>query len=257
MNRMAVAGLVAMIAVAVAAGASRGQEAAGLSATIEKRIDAHRRAQAALDAWATEKADLETRRLTAAAHIEYLEKRRSFEESQVKALDAAVDGLDAQLRQFKESIDRHHALPDTLAAIVSRLDGFLAADLPFHMEERRGRVDGLKALVAEDSVTSAEKLRSVFEVLDAEAQYAGTVEVYRNNVNVGGETIAADVLRVGRVALFWRSADGTRVGEYDRAAGVWSELPTSNARDIARAIEMGAGARASEIVLLPLGKVQR
>lgn len=248
---------VVLLALYCTAAPARAQEAGALSDTVERTIDAHRRAQAALDAWAAEKAELEARRQAASAHIGYLDRRRTFEEEQVGALGAAIGGLQAQLDQFGESIGRHAHLADTLAVIVARLDRVVAGDLPFRRDERAARVDDLKAVVAADTVSAAEKLRRVFEALDAEAQYAASVETYRERVTVAGGPIEADVLRVGRVALYWRSADGTRVGEFDRAARQWVELPERNARDIVRAMEMAAGDRKPEIVLLPLGKVQR
>jgi hypothetical protein len=248
---------VVLLVLACMAAPARAQDAAELANTVERTIDAHRRAQAALDTWAAEQAELEARRQTAAAHIEYLEKRRAFEAEQVKALGTAIDGLQKQLDQFAESIDRHEHLADTLAVIVSRLDAFVASDLPFRRDERMARVNELKAVVSADTVSAGEKLRRVFEVLDAEAQYASGVETYKERVTVAGASVDAGVLRLGRVALYWRSDDGTRVGEFDRAGRQWVELPESNARDIARAMEMATGDRKSEIVLLPLGKVER
>ena len=80
MKPLAIAVLAAALAGAMCAPPSPAQEAAGLADTVEKKIEAHRRAQAALDAWTTEKAELDARRQTAAAHIDYLEKRSKFEE---------------------------------------------------------------------------------------------------------------------------------------------------------------------------------
>ena len=70
-----------------------------------------------------------------------------------------------------------------------------------------------------------------------EAQYGETVEVTPRTVAVGDEEIHADVLRIGRLALFWRSPDGSRVGTWDPAVGAWIELD-GGARIIGRAMEM-------------------
>ena len=74
---------------------------------------------------------------------------------------------------------------------------------------------------------------------------------------VDGTEIWADVLRVGRLALFWRTPDTSRAGSFDPAAGAWIELDRGDHRAISRAMEIAARMRPIEVIGLPLGRIER
>ena len=95
----------------------------------------------------------------------------------------------------------------------------------------------------------------MLEALQVEAGYAGSVEVYQDQIELAAASLHADILRVGRVALFWRTPDGSRVGTYDQAAGQWTELSDREKRPIALAMEMATRMRPVEISELPLGRI--
>lgn len=245
--------VVAVAAVVALNTVPRAQEAPKLGETVDKTVGTQQATQKKQDDWATEQAALLNRYRTAKANVEYLEKRESFEQSEVSALEANILELE---RRLLESTRLNESLQDTLNAVVGRLEEFVADDIPFLTEERSARVGSLKEEIARPDVTGAEKLRRVLEALQVEANYGNTVEVYQEQVQVGGETIFADMLRIGRVSVFWRTPDGKRVGEYDRASGTWIELDEKYTRPINLTVEMATRIRPTEIVDLPIGRIQ-
>ena len=70
-----------------------------------------------------------------------------------------------------------------------------------------------------------------------------------------GEPVFANVFRLGRMSIFWKTPDGTRVGEYDRVNDRWVELPRSYARRISAAVEMADRQRPIELIQLPVGRI--
>jgi hypothetical protein len=138
---------------------------------------------------------------------------------------------------------------------MGRLEAAVAADLPFLAQERTARLVALKQELVRPEVAGAEKLRRLLEALVIEAEYGGSIEVYEEPITVAGEEVHADILRVGRVSVFWRTADGKRVGEFDRATRAWVELPGKYNRNISTAMEMAARMRPIQIVDLPLGRI--
>lgn len=233
--------------------APRAQEPKKLGETVDRTVGTQQQTQKQQDDWAAEQASLLNRYRTAKANVEYLEKREAFEESEVSALESNIAELE---RRLVESKKLNESLQDTLNAVVGRLEVFVANDIPFLTEERSARVASLKDEIAKPDVTGAEKLRRVLEALQVEANYGNTVEVYQEQVVVGDENIFADMLRIGRVSVYWRTPDGKRVGEYDRATGQWVELDDKYARNINMTVDMATRLRPTEIVDLPIGRIE-
>ncbi|MEN8005845.1 MAG: DUF3450 domain-containing protein [Candidatus Krumholzibacteriota bacterium] len=220
----------------------------------EQAIDTRRDTQRRQDEWSEEKADLVRRYRSANANVTWLRERKEEETAQAQALDDRVAELQ---RRLGEADRLEGSMQDTLMVIFHRLEDAVAAGLPFLPQERRLRLASVQDELLRPDVTSAEKLRRLLEALQVEAGYASTVEVYQDKLEVAGEEIHADVLRIGRVTLFWRTPDGERVGGFDQAAGRWTELEGSSKRRIGLAMEMAARMRPVELIDLPLGRIGR
>lgn len=204
------------------------------------------------DGWSDEQAALVARFRAAQASVTWLTDRKSEEEART----AAVEDRVAELERRLDEADRlTGSMQDTLLVIFDRLEESLAQSLPFLPEERRLRLESLSGELVRPDVAAGEKLRRLLEALQVEAGYGATVEVYQDGITVDGEELHVDVLRLGRVALFWRTSDGDRVGTFDPATGVWTELPGSARRNIALAMEMATRMRPVEIIGLPLGRI--
>jgi hypothetical protein len=129
-------------------------------------------------------------------------------------------------------------------------------DLPFLREERQSRLAYLREEIVNPGTIGAEKLRRLLEALMIEMNYGSTVEVTQEQIEIGGETLFVDVLRLGRISLFWRTTDGERAGEFDRAGNRWVEFPSKYNRAIGEAMEMATRVRPVEMTSLPLGRIR-
>jgi hypothetical protein len=221
--------------------------------TVDGTIDIQKTAQEGQDAWAKEKAELVLRLRTARANVNYLTERKEFEERKAQALSGSIAELE---RRLEESSRLQASLQDTLSALLLRLEDWVAADLPFLMEEREARVAMLREEIVNPETIGAEKLRRILESLMIETNYGSTVEVTQDEIRLGDEDLFVDVLRLGRISLFWRTTDGERAGEYDRAGARWVELPSRYKRPIGEAMEMATRIRPVEVISLPLGRIE-
>lgn len=215
-------------------------------------IDTRQDTQQRQNEWSEEEADLVRRLRAASATVAWLNERKAEETAKVDALDARVAELQ---RRLGEADRLEGSMQDTLMVIFRRLEESVAASLPFLPAERSRRLAVVSDDLVRPDVTSAEKLRRLLEALQVEGGYASTAEVYQDLIEVDGQEIHADVLRLGRMALFWRTPDGDRVGSFDQAAGLWVELPGGDKRRIAMAMEMAARMRPVELIDLPLGRI--
>jgi hypothetical protein len=225
-----------------------------LAATVNETVDTARQTQSSLDDWSQERKDLERRYRAAQANVSYLNELLAREDEKAAALDGSVTELE---RRLVESTRMQAVIQDTLNAVLGRLETAVAADMPFLAGEREARVANLRTVMAQPDQAPAEKLRVLLEAMLIEAQYGESVDVEAQTILVGGRETHADILRIGRLAMFWRSPDGKRVGTWDPVTRAWVDLPNKHNRVIARAMEMASNVRPIDLVSLPLGRISR
>jgi seryl-tRNA synthetase len=233
---------------------SRASAPDSLVSTVNETVDTARKIQTSLDDWSQERTNLERRYRAAQANVTYLQELTARENEKAAALDGAVAELE---RRLIESTRMQAVIQDTLNAVLGRLETVVATDLPFLAAEREARIANLRRNMAQPDQAPAEKLRFLLEAMLIEAQYGETVEVEPQTIIVAGQETHADVLRIGRLAMFWRSPDGKRVGTWDPETRAWVDLPGKHNRVIARAIEMAEHTRPIDLVSLPLGRISR
>jgi hypothetical protein len=227
---------------------------AGLAKTVDGIVEIRQQTQSAKNEWATERAELRGRYRGACANVDYLASRKALLEQRVAALEERIAEL---RRRLEESGRLEVSLQDTLSAVLQRLERSVARDLPFLPDEREARLTSLRGELVRPDVDPAEKLRRLLEALQIEAQYGGTVEVYQDRIDVAGDSLFVDVLRLGRLSVFWRTPDGKRAGEYDRARGEWTDLARKHHRSIGQAMEMATRMRPVELITLPIGRIRQ
>ena len=224
--------------------------------TESEAIAIYQEAQQAEDRWAGEKTSLQARYRALQDEEKVLAKRHAALHAQVSALKAKVTEAErtiAETARVEESLQPH------LDLLVDRLEMQIDRDLPFLPDERATRMDDIKNVLAQPDTSLAERSRRVMEAIKIETEYGQTVEVYQQTITVDGQgenhAIVADILRVGRLALFWRSPDGKTVGHWDRIASAWATLDDTHRRAINDAMEMALKRRTVDMVKLPLGRI--
>lgn len=251
MSRAAVTALVLTLAAVPLLAQDSAKEVAG---TVDATVGTHQQTQAAKTEWAGEEDALKARFRSARANVEYLSAQRGIQQARVDALNERIAEFE---RRLTEATRLKDSIQDTLDMVMLELEDWVAQDLPFLAEERARRVDSLKDDMARPDATSAEKLRRLLEGLQVEAGYGASVEVSEARIEVAGEELYVDVLRLGRLSLYWKTPDGERIGEFDRASGSWVELDGKYRRPVTTAMEMATRMRPIELIALPLGRISR
>jgi hypothetical protein len=178
-------------------------------------------------------------------------------EDYVAMLDQQLTAQDEEIGALEQSIGdvaviERQILP-LLARMLDSLERFIALDVPFLIPEREARVARLRTMLARSDVTTAEKARRVFEAYQVESDFGRTIEAYRAKIDPGGGAVDAEMLRIGRVALYYRAIGDGRLGYWNREQGRWAALPDSPYRRLVdQGLRVARQEIAPELVSIPL-----
>lgn len=170
-------------------------------------------------------------------------------EDQLKAQGVAKREI---IRSIGSAKDLEPQVAPLLGKMLGALEAFVKADLPFNKEERMASIFKLKDLMTNPEATTSSRFRSIMDIYTVEMEYGNNYEAYKEVQKVDGSDIEVDMLRIGRVALYYQTPDQKKSAMWDVANKTWKELPASTNRNIRKAIKVAAKTTAPELLSLPL-----
>ncbi len=224
--------------------------ATDLQKTVEDSLKKGQKIQSDADQWAAERAAILDKIRDLKARKRWLAHQKGKYETYIANQRETLDRLRARSR---ETENIRMGLEPFLDETFARLQNFVKDDLPFLPEERQKRLHILKQTLDSFQTGLDEKTRRVLEALQVEAGYGAGVEKTDTTLALEGGTMQAQLLRIGRTALFYRLPDGSGAGRYHRETGKWETLSAGDTRELGRAMEMAEKKRTPELLLLPLG----
>jgi len=173
-----------------------------------------------------------------------------------KQLEDQLQAQNVAKREINASIDKAKDLEPQVAPLLGKmltaLEQFVKADLPFHKEDRMASVFKLKDLMTNPEASTSSRFRSIMDIYTVELEYGNNYEAYKAVQNVNGEDIEVDMLRIGRIALYFQTKDQKVSAMWDTANSSWKILPSDTNRNIRKAIKVAAKTTAPELLSLPL-----
>jgi hypothetical protein len=198
-----------------------------------------------------------------------VEGTRSLED-QYRAINKEIDGLKvynrlmaaqtsgqgAVLEDIALSMDQVDVINRQIFPLMERMiDGIeqsVSLDVPFLEDEREGRVNALKDIMERSDVSVAEKFRKVMEAHQIELDYGTSVDQYKQTITLGdGSTRDYNMLRVGRVGLYFQSEDTQITGWWDMENSEWV-LDDSARNEVRKGLRMAKQLIAPELILIPI-----
>ena len=104
-------------------------------------------------------------------------------------------------------------------------------------------------------VSASEKFRLVFQAYQIENDFGRTIETYDGSIQLDGQDFQGNVLRIGRVGLYFQTTDLSTSAHWNSGLGnngEWEVLDSSFARAISQGIKMADGQVANDLVRLPI-----
>ena len=173
-----------------------------------------------------------------------------------RLMTAQTNGQQATLDDIALSLDQVDNINRQIFPLMERMiDGLeqsIALDIPFLMEERSKRVSDLQDIMERSDVSVAEKFRKVMEAYQIEMDYGSSSEWYREELNVDGAVREYNMLRVGRIGLYFQSDDTNITGWYNAESGQFELLGNEHRNEIRKGMRIARQLIAPELILIPL-----
>ncbi len=198
-----------------------------------------------------------------------VEGTRSLED-QYRAINKEIDGLKVYNRLMTAQVSGQVAVLEDIALsmdqvdvinrqifpmmerMIDGLDQSVKLDVPFLMEERTDRVNNLRTIMERSDVSVAEKFRKVMEAYQIENDYGTSSEFYTQSLTLeDGATRSYNILRIGRVGLYFQSDDSKITGRWNNTERSW-EVDDSARSDVRTGLRMAKQLIAPELIVVPV-----
>jgi hypothetical protein len=197
-----------------------------------------------------------------------VEGTRSLED-QYRAINKEIDGLKVYNRLMRAQVEGQTAVLDDIALSMDQIDVInrqifplmermidgleqsIQLDVPFLMDERTNRVQALKEIMERSDVSVAEKFRKVMEAFQIENDYGTSSEFYEQSLTIDGITRAYNMLRIGRIGLYFQSDDTKVTGRWDNEQRTWV-IDDSARNEVRKGLRMARQLIAPELIVVPV-----
>jgi hypothetical protein len=172
-----------------------------------------------------------------------------------RLMTAQVEGQTATLEDIALSMDQVDVINRQIFPLMERMiDGLkqsVSLDVPFLMEERNKRIGDLESIMERSDVTVAEKFRKVMEAYQIENDYGTTIENYSQSLTIDGATRSFNMLRVGRIGLYFQSDDTKITGRWNNDTRAW-EIDNSVRNEVRKGLRVARQLIAPELIIVPV-----
>lgn len=219
---------------------------------VEDSISIRQKTQKNIEKWSEKKSMLEAEYDALVDNNKRLAIERDHLTQELESMQKRIEDLENQIKAMEKISEK---LKPFLYGVYEKLSESVNQRLPFLQVERSERFANLKKTLDDPQIVLGEKFRKVMESLFIEAEYGNTVEVYQEKILLADEDFLVNVIRLGRISLFFETLDQETTGYFDLDENQWKILPQSANRDIRIAMEIGSKRRPADVVTLPLGRI--
>ena len=172
-----------------------------------------------------------------------------------RLMRAQVEGQSAVMEDISLSMDQVDVINRQIFPLMERMiDGLeqsVKLDIPFLMDERNRRVSDLKGIMERSDVSVAEKFRKVMEAYQIENDYGTTIEDYTQSLTIDGATRSFNMLRIGRIGLYFQSDDTKITGRWDNDVRDWV-VDNSARNEVRKGLRVARQLIAPELIIVPV-----
>lgn len=141
----------------------------------------------------------------------------------------------SQLNSIEET--QRNIVP-LMLRMIEVLEEFIRLDMPFLTEERQARLNLIKEMMDRPDVSLPDKYRRIMETYQIEMEYGRNIATEKRVIEINGQSITVETLRIGRLALLYQTLDGEDSGLWNKGTEQWESLPGKYNKSIAEGIRI-------------------
>jgi hypothetical protein len=182
-----------------------------------------------------------------------IESLQIFNTSLRKVIESQNEELDSLQRQIDGVEEVGRAVTPLMLKMIEALDSFVELDVPFLLEERTNRVNGLRVLMRASDVAEPERYRAILEAYQIEGDYGRTIDAHAGTITKDGVDVPVDFLRIGRVGLMYKTRDASEYGVWNNETREYEALdPSDYANWIDEGLRVAKKQAAPQLIRVPL-----
>ena len=186
------------------------------------------------------------------ANLKQLEAARRYNASLTRNIEAQENEIE-RLREDIENVEGlQRATQPLMEDMAARFAQIVDADLPFLVEERAQRAARLSGVLDNPSMSAAQRYRLIVEAYQIENEYGRTIGAYEGAIGSGEEALTGEFLRVGRIALIFKTPDDSVLRIYDKNVNDFVNLDRSYLQDVKFGLRMAKEQTAPDVFFVPV-----
>jgi hypothetical protein len=208
------------------------------------------KSQKKIDDLASETGDLLSDFKTVMKEVDGLRVYNARLEKQIASQLKRIEDIEKSIGQV--TVIQRQVTP-LVIRMIDGLEKFVDLDVPFLVEERKERVEFLRANVDRSDLSVAEKFRQVLEAYKIENEFGRKVTAYKGSLSIEGVDRDVNFFQVGRVALLYQTTDTEISGAWDQEAGDFVSLDKGEYRNaILKGLRVARKEASISILKLPI-----
>ena len=186
------------------------------------------------------------------ANLKQLEAARRYNASLNRNIEAQERQIDRLTQDIENVEGLARATQPLMEQMVEKFSQIVAADLPFRIAERSARATRLEGILDNPSMSAAQRYRLIVEAYQIENEFGRTIGSYTGTIGEGEEALTGEFLRVGRIALIFKTNDDSVLRIYDKTTGDFVNLNRSYLPDVKFGLRMAKEQTAPDIFFVPV-----
>lgn len=191
------------------------------------------------------------------ANLRQLEQLNRYNASQQRQVDSQRREIASLERDISNIASLQRAVQPLMEDMLDALAELVEADVPMLLDERRSRVERLRGIMDDPGRSPAQRYRLVVEAYQIEADLGRSIDAYRDTIEVDGRTYEnVEFLRIGRIALIFRTDDDEVLKRFDASSGAWVDLDRSFLPDVKTASRIAREQIPPDLIFIPVAAPQ-
>lgn len=223
-----------------------------VDAVLAEEIQAHQdsiQAQAQIDQLSGQTADLLGEYRLA---LQRLNQARVYNQNLAEVVADQQQAMAAMGQKIDNYQRSKQDLVPLMLDMIETLDRFVELDLPFHLDERRQRVQKLRNNMSNSEIANSEKFRQVMEAYQVETDFGRTIDASTGWLEANGPRREVNFLRIGRMILAYQTHDRAETGFFNPVSRQWELLPEEYRNSVAEGLRIALKQAAPDLLRLPV-----